>query len=113
WGCWAPPSAEGSPPEAHHRRPLARSCAMAEPIPVRVLLFAALRDAVGTGEMTVSLAPETATSEALLDALGARHPAIAQARATLRLAVNQHYVRGDVPLATGDEVALITPVSGG
>ena len=82
-------------------------------ISVRVLLFAALQDAVGESELTVPLAPEAATSTALLNALVDAHPAIGPHRPTLRLAVNQRYVRGDVPLADGDEVALITPVSGG
>lgn len=86
---------------------------MADRVSVRVLLFAALRDAVGQSEIRVPLAPEAATTAALMDALAEQHPAIAQARGTIRLAVNQRYVRGDVPLAAGDEVALITPVSGG
>lgn len=86
---------------------------MPEPVTVRVLLFAALRDAVGASEVTVPLAPEAATTGALLDALGERHPAIAAARGSVRVAVNQRYVRGDAPLAEGDDVALITPVSGG
>lgn len=85
----------------------------ATPITVRVLLFAALREAVGEAELAVPLAPASATSVSLLDALCEAHPAIAPYRPTLRLAVNQRYVRGDVPLADGDEVALITPVSGG
>jgi molybdopterin converting factor subunit 1 len=79
---------------------------------VRVLLFAALREAVGRGELHVPLAPE-ATGEELLDALGAAHPEVARQRPIVRLAVNQRYVRGDVTLSDGDEVALITPVSGG
>ena len=79
---------------------------------VRVLLFAALREAVGTGELRVSLARESTGSD-LLDTLGAEHPEIARQRPFLRLAVNRRYVRGDVALGDGDEVALITPVSGG
>jgi molybdopterin converting factor small subunit len=34
-------------------------------------------------------------------------------RAAIRLAVNQTYVPTDTRLHDGDEVALITPVSGG
>ncbi|MEM1056035.1 MAG: molybdopterin converting factor subunit 1 [Bacteroidota bacterium] len=79
---------------------------------VRVLFFAVLREAVGTGELAVSLdAP--ATGADLLDALEAEHPALAPFRSSVRLAVNQRYALGDVDLSDGDEVALITPVSGG
>ena len=79
---------------------------------VRVLLFATLRDAVGRGELAVDLAPG-ATGGDLLDRLGAEHAAIARHRPTVRIAVNRRYVPAETALANGDEVALITPVSGG
>ncbi|MEM1115384.1 MAG: MoaD/ThiS family protein [Bacteroidota bacterium] len=81
-------------------------------VTVRVLLFSVLRESVGTGEVQVAL-PEAATGTDLLDRLGAEHPAVAQHRPTVRLAVNRRYVPVETPLAEGDEVALITPVSGG
>ena len=79
---------------------------------VRVLLFSVLRDGVGTGELSVPL-PEAATGGDLLDRLGDEHPEVARHRPVIRLAVNRRYVPPDTPLADGDEVALITPVSGG
>ena len=79
---------------------------------VRVLLFSVLRDGVGTGELSVPL-PEAATGADLLDRLGDEHPEVARHRPVIRLAVNRRYVPPDTPLADGDEVALITPVSGG
>ena len=79
---------------------------------VRVLLFAALRDALGTDALAVRLG-ERANGEALLDALSQNHPEIARYRSVIRLAVNERYAPGKVALADGDEVALITPVSGG
>ncbi len=54
-----------------------------------------------------------ATGADLLDALGRSHAAIARHRPVVRLAVNRRYVPTDTALADGDEVALITPVSGG
>ena len=79
---------------------------------VRVLLFSTLRDAVGEGELTVGL-PSDATGTDLLDRLGAEHEAVARHRPVVRLAVNRRYVPTETALAHGDEVALITPVSGG
>ena len=81
-------------------------------VSVRVLLFATLRDAVGRGEVVVGLAAG-ATGADLLDRLGAEHEAVARHRPVVRLAVNRRYVPTETALADGDEVALITPVSGG
>ncbi len=79
---------------------------------VRVLLFAVLRDAVGAGELAVTL-PEGATGADLLDRLADEHAEVARHRPVVRLAVNRRYVPLATALASGDEVALITPVSGG
>ena len=79
---------------------------------VRVLLFAALRDALGTDALAVRLG-ESATGADLLDALSEKHSEIARYRSVIRLAVNERYAPGEVALAHGDEVALIMPVSGG
>lgn len=81
-------------------------------VEVRVLLFSVLREHVGAGEVTVSL-PAPATGRVLLDRLEDRHPALRDYRTVVRLAVNEQYVPLDTPLHAGDEVALITPVSGG
>ena len=79
---------------------------------LRVLLFSVLREKVGRGSLTVSLdAP--ATGADLLDHLQAAYPALAAYRRVIRLAVNQSYAPAETPLADGDEVALVTPVSGG
>lgn len=79
---------------------------------VRVLLFSVLREAVGEGELSVEVeAP--ASGARLLDALAGRYPAVARYRPVVRLAVNERYAPDDVTLGAGDEVALITPVSGG
>ena len=78
----------------------------------RVLLFDVLRREVGAGEVTATV-PDGATGADLLAALADAHPAIAEHRPVVRLAVNRRYAPTDVVLAPGDEVALITPVSGG
>ena len=79
---------------------------------LRVLLFSVLRDRVGTDSLALTLDPPV-TGTDLLDRLAEEHPAVDAYRSVIRLAVNQSYVSLDTALHDGDEVALITPVSGG
>jgi molybdopterin synthase catalytic subunit len=75
---------------------------------VRVRLFAALRERVGSAEREVEL-PDGATAAdvwAALPELGAPPEGILYAR-------NKEYVEPASPLEEGDELALIPPVSGG
>ncbi|MFT4605538.1 MAG: molybdopterin converting factor small subunit [Rhodothermales bacterium] len=48
-----------------------------------------------------------------LTALGEQHPVIAEYRRWIRPAVNLTYADETSALSPGDELALITPVSGG
>ena len=79
---------------------------------VRVLFFSLLREKIGQHEIQLAL-PQRASGADLLDRIVARYEDIAPYRPVIRLAVNEAYVREDVVLRDGDEVALITPVSGG
>ena len=79
---------------------------------VTVLLFSVLSERVGQRALDVPL-PAGATGGSLLDALTEEYPALAAYRGVIRLAVNAEYASEDEPLSAGDEVALITPVSGG
>jgi molybdopterin synthase catalytic subunit len=74
---------------------------------VTVRLFAVLRERAGTGRRELEL-PAGATAG---DAFGAL--AIGPEPAGLSFAVNQEYAERTTALHDGDEVALITPVSGG
>jgi len=74
---------------------------------VAVRLFAALREAAGTRERSVEL-DEGASVDDVWLALG-----LGEEPAGLVYAVNRAYVERGTPLADGDEVALIPPVSGG
>ena len=76
---------------------------------VVVRLFAGLRERAGTGEQEVELAEGATAADvwaSLRDSLGERPDGLV-------LAVNRSYATEDTPLAEGDEVALIPPVSGG
>ncbi len=78
---------------------------------VQVRLFAAYREAAGVGQIEVEL-PAGATVKDAIDRVAKQHPLIAEGR-RLVIARNLEYVTPDAPLAEGDEVALIPPVSGG
>ena len=79
---------------------------------VRVRLFAGLREAVGAAELDLEL-PEGATAEDAWRRLVESHPSLAPRRLSLAAAVNRRYAPFDAPLAVGDEVVFIPPVSGG
>ena len=78
----------------------------------RVLLFSVLRERAGTNVLTVTL-PSEATAGDLLNRLAQEHPAIEPYRQVARVAVNLEYVDLGRLLHEGDEIALISPVSGG
>ena len=74
---------------------------------VTVRLFAQLRERAGKGELSIELPEGARVRDALaeLDGLAGDLPVV--------MAVNREYADGDSPLAPGDELALIPPVSGG
>lgn len=79
---------------------------------VRVRLFASLREAAGTEHVELEL-PDAASAEEAWRRLVEAHPSLADRRRSLAVAVNRRYARFDDPLAPGDEVVFIPPVSGG
>lgn len=83
-----------------------------ETIEVRVLLFSVLREMLEADCLDLEL-PASATGATLIDRLAETHPGLGRYRDAVRLAVNERYVGPETPLAAGDEVALITAVSGG
>jgi molybdopterin synthase catalytic subunit len=80
---------------------------------VRVRLFAAAREAVGTGELELDLPAGATAREALAELASASGSPAALAADRLAIAINREYARDDRPLRDGDELAVIPPVSGG
>jgi molybdopterin converting factor subunit 1 len=78
---------------------------------VRVLLFAGLAEACGQAVLEVPEAEVPATVGELEARLRASVPQLAGR--PFRTAVNRRYASAAEPVAPGDEVALIPPVSGG
>ena len=79
---------------------------------VRVLFFGQLKEIVGRGEEYAEL-PDGARLEDLFAGYGQRYPKLAGFRSSVVASVNQSLVDWAAPLAMGDEVAFLPPVSGG
>ena len=82
------------------------------PVKVRVLFFASLRERVGRGEMDCDL-PDRSTVGDLWRMVCGENRDLEEIGASLSFAVNREYVDRAAPLRDGDEVAFIPPVSGG
>jgi MoaE-MoaD fusion protein len=79
---------------------------------VRLRLFGAVREAVGSKELELSLATGACVAE--LRALLLREfPGLGPLDARVRISVNHELAEGGAVLAEGDEVALLPPVAGG
>lgn len=74
---------------------------------VRIRLFAMLRERAGASELSLELPEGALVRDALaeLESLAGGLPLV--------MAINREYASEDAPLAAGDELALIPPVSGG
>jgi molybdopterin synthase catalytic subunit len=79
---------------------------------VRVLLFAALREAVGAKELFLEVGDGACVQDAL-DQLETEHPVLEKYRGRVLVSVNRERLSMDTPLHEGDEVAVLPPVSGG
>ena len=78
--------------------------------------FAALREAVGTGQEQLELPLEVTTVGGVRELLRARGGAWAEALAperAVRMAHKQVMCDGDTPVEDGAEVAFFPPVTGG
>ncbi|HEX8103474.1 MAG TPA: molybdenum cofactor biosynthesis protein MoaE [Solirubrobacteraceae bacterium] len=78
---------------------------------VSVRLFAGLKERAGAGRVDVEV-PEPATVAGLLEAVATTPIGPLPPRSCI-VAVNREYAAASAPIAPGDEVALIPPVSGG
>src|SRR6267154_1632148 len=79
---------------------------------VRVLFFGRLRDIVGKSEEQAELS-DGARVEDLFARYGRSFPELAKFRSSVVASVNQEFAEWRAPLAAGDEVAFLPPVSGG
>jgi MoaE-MoaD fusion protein len=81
-------------------------------IQVKLLFFGAAKEVIGSNELELQL-PEAATTTLLLNHLTKLYPALSRFGSSLLVAVNQEYVKTDLKIENGDEIAIFPPVSGG
>jgi len=79
---------------------------------IRVLFFGRLKEIVGRAEDSVDVA-EGARIEELFTRYRHIYPELAPYRPSLVASRNQEFAPWNAPLASGDEVAFLPPVSGG
>lgn len=79
---------------------------------VNILYFSHLRSALGRGEEAVEVAAG-ARVEDVVGLLATRYNEVARMRSALRFAVGTSIVDAAHVLSDRDELALLTPVSGG
>jgi molybdopterin converting factor subunit 1 len=80
---------------------------------VRLLYFAALRDATGLAEEERSLPPDVTTIAALGAWLEREVPALSGRLGSVRFAIDEAFVGPEARVEAGHVIALIPPVSGG
>lgn len=79
---------------------------------VTVRLFARLREIAGHDLLAMELSSPAVARDAW-SRLVADHPGLGPFGPAISTAVNAEYSKLDAPLADGDEVAFLPPVSGG
>jgi len=78
----------------------------------RVLFFGMLRDIVGTPAEAADL-PDGSTLQSVFDLYRGRFPRLGELASSIVVARNQEFADRATPLAEGDEIAFLPPVSGG
>jgi len=79
---------------------------------VTIHVFASLRERLGKSSWKESI-PEGTDTGMLVAMLAGREVDVAAVQSVIRVAVNDQWVSTPVQLNDGDDVALLTPVSGG
>ena len=79
---------------------------------VRILFFGILKDLAGKSSDTLEMTEGSSVRE-LLSLCSAQLPKLRESLPSIAVAVNQEYAGPETALKSGDEVALLPPVSGG
>ncbi len=83
-----------------------------EGVRIRVLFFGMLKDVVGVADDELETT-EGASLQSVFDHYAAAFPRLTELSSSIVLAKNQEFARPETPLAEGDEIAFLPPVSGG
>ena len=79
---------------------------------VKVLFFGRVRELTAISEDAVEMAAGATLSDLFVSYIQ-RYPKLAEFRGSLVASRNQEFAPWDTPLAAGDEIAFLPPVSGG
>lgn len=79
---------------------------------IKLLFFAALREAVGHAALTKEISGTMTAAEVFLQ-VQKEYPQAARFAGAISFAVNGDYAAPEVELKHGDELALLPPISGG
>ena len=79
---------------------------------VRVLLFAAAKEAAGQGSVRVEIVDGANVAD-LRKQLASEYPVLSDLVARSFIAIDQQFAADDAALGVATEIALIPPVSGG
>ncbi len=80
--------------------------------PIQVMLFAGAEAAVGKSRIVLGLSAPAAIEQIAAQMLQ-EYPALSGLLPRSRFAVNNQFVNNDHVVKSGDDIALIPPVSGG
>ena len=81
-------------------------------IRLNVLFFGRLRDAIGHGQESMEIPPDSRIEDLFAHCV-ARYPTLSAHRKAMAVSRNQEFAAWTTPLQAGDEVAFLPPVSGG
>jgi len=79
---------------------------------VKVKFFASCRELAGTSSIDLELSDASTTND-LVIMIQRLFPSLHNITGEVSIAVNKKYVKEPVVLKSGDEIALIPPISGG
>jgi len=86
--------------------------AVSSTLRVKVIFFGRIRELVGRSE-DLEEVPVGATLADLFDRYAARYPQLVGFRSSLVASRNQEFAAWETPVASGDVIAFLPPVSGG
>jgi molybdopterin synthase catalytic subunit len=79
---------------------------------VKVLLFATLRDYVGSKTVELDI-PAGTTVQGLTDLMVSKYPRLEKVRDSMMAAINREYAANEQVVPENAEIAFFPPVSGG